>query len=89
MHEQMTTDDATLHAGDLTASYKMTFRKQADDWVAIGSVTANDTCTSKPVWLIVGVGKLPSDALGRLQRALEREASRVRAQPISSFSSAD
>jgi hypothetical protein len=89
MNSPVSDDDATLQAGDLTASYKLTFRKQAEDWVAIGTVTATDMLARKPVWLIVGIGKLPGEAIDRLQRALEREAARLRSQPTANFHSAD
>lgn len=77
MNPLMTEGDAIVHADELTAAYDLMFRKQSEDWVAIGSITSETMQAHKPVWLIVGIGKLPADAVARLQCALDREAIRI------------
>lgn len=71
-------DVATMDADPLAATYTLAFRRQSDDWVAIGSITSPGISVGRPVWLIVGVGKSPAGAEARLRSALEREAERVR-----------
>jgi len=81
MHSVVDEDVAVMCAGPLAASYTVVFRRQSDEWVAIGSITSAEVIAARPIWLIVGVGKSPSDAKARLRSALEREATRVGAHP--------